>query len=79
MFGTLCDLEHANHMENNWCKLFVPEDFRIIEYFNDLKNFWLRSFGHKTHVYATCNILIDWINELYKFLNGPKHRYETSN
>jgi hypothetical protein len=79
IFGTLCDIENAHRMEKNWCKLFVPEDFRIIEYFNDLKNFWLRSHGHKTHVYATCNILMDWMNELDNVLNDQVKKYKIPN
>jgi multiple inositol-polyphosphate phosphatase/2,3-bisphosphoglycerate 3-phosphatase len=61
-------------MEHNWCKLFDKNDFRIIEYLNDLKNYWLRSYGHTINTYATCHLLLDWMKELDKFIENNQEK-----
>jgi len=34
-------------MPDNWCKIFVDEDYQIISYLNDLKQYWLKSYGNE--------------------------------
>ena len=34
-------------MPDNWCKLFAKEDFLPLAYYNDLKGFWKKSYGHE--------------------------------
>jgi hypothetical protein len=74
IIGTMCDIETAHRMPENWCKLLTKNDMPVLGYFNDLKNYWIRSHGNKLNSYATCFILQDWVTELDKFINNDVDR-----
>lgn len=74
MILTLCDIEYAHRMDENWCKLLSKNDLPILGYFNDLKNYWIKSYGNKINLYATCQIIRDWSLELEKFINNDANR-----
>lgn len=44
---TLCNIEHAHGMRENWCQLFDRKDYEPLGYMNDLKAYWLKAYGHR--------------------------------
>lgn len=70
---TLCNIEAAHRMPQNWCKLFVEEDYHVISYLNDLKGYWMKSFGHRLNSKMIFLVIQDLFAEIEKHREGdPK-------
>lgn len=42
----MCGIENAHRMKENWCRLFENDDeLEILSYYNDLKDYWMKSYG----------------------------------
>lgn len=67
---TLCNIESAHGMKENWCKLFEEEDYSVLAYLNDLKGYWMKSFGHKINSKMIFLVLKDLFAEMDKFINN---------
>ncbi|KAM4703616.1 multiple inositol polyphosphate phosphatase 1 [Rhinophrynus dorsalis] len=53
-----CSFELAiNNVENSpWCSLFDEEDAKVLEYLNDLKQYWKRAYGFDINRRSSCNL-----------------------
>lgn len=56
----LCAYEFAIKTVNSpWCRLFDEVDAQVMEYANDLKQFWKRSYGHDINSKSSCILFHD--------------------
>ncbi len=72
---TLCNIEHAHRMPINWCKLFVPEDYEVIAYYNDLKGYLKKSYGNDINAYMAYLIIKDLFEEMDKYIRDDINKY----
>jgi len=69
---TLCSIENAHRMPTNWCKLFADEDYTVISYLSDLKQYWKKSYGNEINSKPASLIIQDLFNEMDKhYRNEP--------
>ncbi|CAF98607.1 unnamed protein product, partial [Tetraodon nigroviridis] len=69
----LCAYEFAIRTVNSpWCRLFDQVDAQIMEYANDLKQFWKRGYGHDINSKSSCILFHDLFGRLEKA--GSDHR-----
>ncbi len=62
-------------MPKNWCKLFMDDDYETLMYLNDLKSYWIRSYGNKEINTKVVLLLIqDLFEEMEKHINGGQNR-----
>ncbi|XP_030630380.1 multiple inositol polyphosphate phosphatase 1b [Chanos chanos] len=71
----LCSYEFAIKSENSpWCNLFDVQDAKVLEYKNDLKQYWKRSYGHDINRKSSCTLFHDLFRRLdevaYDLRNG---------
>lgn len=61
----LCAYEFAIKTENSpWCQLFDEVDAQVLEYANDLKQFWKRGYGHDINSKSSCILFHDVFSRL---------------
>ncbi|XP_026274910.2 multiple inositol polyphosphate phosphatase 1 [Frankliniella occidentalis] len=55
---TACSFERARNWEygktSPWCAAFRPEDFEVLEYWFDMKEYYRTGYGHKIHEKLGC-------------------------
>nr|XP_033799712.1 multiple inositol polyphosphate phosphatase 1 isoform X1 [Geotrypetes seraphini] len=52
-----CSFELAIKNENSpWCSLFEEEDSKVLEYLNDLKQYWKRGYGYDINSRSSCGL-----------------------
>lgn len=49
-----------------WCSLFDVEDGEVLEYLNDLKQYWKRGYGYDINSKSSCPLFHDIFRELNK-------------
>ncbi|OCT69844.1 multiple inositol polyphosphate phosphatase 1 [Xenopus laevis] len=54
----ICSFELAikNIVNSPWCSLFDEEDARVLEYLNDLKQYWKRGYGYDINSRSSCHL-----------------------
>ena len=67
---TLCNIEYAHRMPDNWCRLFEPEDYETIAYYNDLKGYLKKSYGNELNAKMAFLILQDLFTEMDKHIRN---------
>ncbi|XP_076599914.1 multiple inositol polyphosphate phosphatase 1a [Chaetodon auriga] len=61
----LCAYEFAIKTVNSpWCRLFDEVDAQVMEYANDLKQFWKRSYGYDINSKSSCILFHDLFSRL---------------
>uniref|UniRef100_G3P3F8 2,3-bisphosphoglycerate 3-phosphatase n=1 Tax=Gasterosteus aculeatus aculeatus TaxID=481459 RepID=G3P3F8_GASAC len=61
----LCAYEFAIKTVNSpWCRLFDEVDAQVLEYANDLKQFWKRAYGHDINSKSSCILFHDAFSRL---------------
>uniref|UniRef100_A0A8B9HM78 3'-phosphoadenosine 5'-phosphosulfate synthase 2b n=1 Tax=Astyanax mexicanus TaxID=7994 RepID=A0A8B9HM78_ASTMX len=61
----LCAYEFAIKSENTaWCNLLDETDAEVIEYKNDLKQYWKRGYGHEINSKSSCALFHDLFRRL---------------
>uniref|UniRef100_UPI0037E72345 multiple inositol polyphosphate phosphatase 1-like n=1 Tax=Semicossyphus pulcher TaxID=241346 RepID=UPI0037E72345 len=61
----LCAYEFAIKTVNSpWCQLFDEVDAQVMEYANDLKQYWKRGYGHDINSKASCILFHDVFSRL---------------
>lgn len=61
----LCSYEFAiKSLHTPWCHLFDLEDARVLEYKNDLKQYWKRGHGHSINSLSSCALFHDLFTRL---------------
>ncbi|XP_024242219.1 multiple inositol polyphosphate phosphatase 1 isoform X1 [Oncorhynchus tshawytscha] len=59
----LCSYEFAiKSLNSAWCNLFDETDAQVLEYKNDLKQYWKRGYGHDINRKSSCNLFHDLFN-----------------
>ncbi|XP_039995104.1 multiple inositol polyphosphate phosphatase 1a [Xiphias gladius] len=62
-----CAYEFAIRTVNSpWCQLFDEVDAKVMEYANDLKQFWKRSYGYDINSKSSCILFHDVFSRLEK-------------
>ncbi|XP_066521443.1 multiple inositol polyphosphate phosphatase 1b [Hoplias malabaricus] len=68
----LCSYEFAIKSENSpWCNLLDKMDAEVLEYKNDLKQYWKRGYGHDINCKSSCYLFHD----LFKRLDQASYDY----
>ncbi|KAJ7987750.1 hypothetical protein DPEC_G00329730 [Dallia pectoralis] len=61
----LCSYELAiKSLNSPWCNLFDETDAQVLEYKNDLKQYWKRGYGHDINRKSSCTLFHDLFNRL---------------
>ncbi|CAB1311893.1 unnamed protein product [Coregonus sp. 'balchen'] len=61
----LCSYEFAiKSLNSPWCNLFDETDAQVLEYKNDLKQYWKRGYGHDINRKSSCTLFHDLFNRL---------------
>ncbi|XP_051281695.1 multiple inositol polyphosphate phosphatase 1a isoform X1 [Dicentrarchus labrax] len=69
----LCAYEFAIKTVNSpWCRLFDEVDAQVMEYANDLKQFWKRGYGYDINSKSSCILFHDVFSRLDKAANASK-------
>ncbi|XP_075997902.1 multiple inositol polyphosphate phosphatase 1-like [Genypterus blacodes] len=69
----LCAYEFTiNAVTSPWCWLFDEADAQVVEYANDLKEFWKRGYGHDINRKSSCLLFHDVFSRLEKAANESK-------
>uniref|UniRef100_A0A3Q3WLA5 Multiple inositol polyphosphate phosphatase 1 n=1 Tax=Mola mola TaxID=94237 RepID=A0A3Q3WLA5_MOLML len=69
----LCAYEFAIKTVNSpWCQLFDEVDAQVMEYANDLKQFWKRGYGHDINSKSSCILFHDLFSRLERALKFGK-------
>ncbi|XP_004077143.1 multiple inositol polyphosphate phosphatase 1 [Oryzias latipes] len=75
----LCAYEFAIKTENSpWCRLFDEADAQVMEYANDLKQFWKRGYGFEINSKASCVLFHDVFTRLEKAVTEIKSGQQVS-
>jgi len=59
-----CSFETAMHPNNTspWCSLFDKNDFKIMEYRQDLEYYWVDGYGHELTYKVACPAIADMLD-----------------
>ncbi|XP_031162833.1 multiple inositol polyphosphate phosphatase 1-like [Sander lucioperca] len=69
----LCAYEFAIKTVNSpWCRLFDVVDAQVMEYANDLKQFWKRAYGYDINSKSSCILFHDLFSRLNKAASENK-------
>ncbi|XP_028280089.1 multiple inositol polyphosphate phosphatase 1a [Parambassis ranga] len=69
----LCAYEFAiKTVKSPWCQLFDEVDAQVMEYANDLKQFWKRAYGYDINRKSSCILFHDVFSRLDKAVNENK-------
>uniref|UniRef100_A0A8B9DDZ2 Multiple inositol polyphosphate phosphatase 1 n=1 Tax=Anser cygnoides TaxID=8845 RepID=A0A8B9DDZ2_ANSCY len=62
-----CSYELAiKNVTSPWCSLFSEEDAKVLEYLNDLKQYWKRGYGYDINSRSSCILFQDIFQQLDK-------------
>ncbi|EOB02964.1 Multiple inositol polyphosphate phosphatase 1 [Anas platyrhynchos] len=68
-----CSYELAiKNVTSPWCSLFSEEDAKILEYLNDLKQYWKRGYGYDINSRSSCILFQDIFQQLDKAVEESK-------
>uniref|UniRef100_A0AAV2JPH2 Multiple inositol polyphosphate phosphatase 1 n=1 Tax=Knipowitschia caucasica TaxID=637954 RepID=A0AAV2JPH2_KNICA len=68
----LCAYELAIKTVNSpWCQLFDEVDAKVMEYANDLKQYWKRGYGHDINSKSSCSLFHDLFSRLERAATNP--------
>ncbi|MGH0139373.1 UNVERIFIED_CONTAM: hypothetical protein FKN15_031230 [Acipenser sinensis] len=63
----MCSYELSiRNLSSPWCQLFDQEDAKVLEYANDLKQYWKRGYGHEINSKSSCCLFHDLFKRLDK-------------
>ncbi|XP_076154156.1 multiple inositol polyphosphate phosphatase 1b [Alosa pseudoharengus] len=61
----LCSYEFSiKSLNSPWCNLFDEADAQVLEYKNDLKQYWKRGYGHDINRKSSCTLFHDLFRRL---------------
>ncbi|CAG0898433.1 unnamed protein product [Darwinula stevensoni] len=70
-----CRFEVALQLPNApWCAAFSPEDFFILEYWQDLKYYWQDGYGYSVNYEQACPLLQDLVMHIRAAEKGAEKR-----
>ena len=62
----------TNSFDTSWCSVFEEKDLKVLEYLNDLKIYWERSYGRKINYRMSCPLYQEIAGSIEKFLDVGK-------
>ncbi|XP_078044814.1 multiple inositol polyphosphate phosphatase 1 [Augochlora pura] len=67
-----CSFETAwlPNMESPWCRMFTLNEFKILEYAEDMRKYWVDGYGYKLSYEQACIALRDMF-DFFKADDGP--------
>ncbi|XP_074856443.1 multiple inositol polyphosphate phosphatase 1 isoform X3 [Carettochelys insculpta] len=69
------------NVNSPWCSLFSDDDAKVLEYLNDLKQYWKRGYGYDINSRSSCILFQDIFKHLDKAIAESKralHLFSTS-
>ncbi|XP_063163520.1 multiple inositol polyphosphate phosphatase 1 [Candoia aspera] len=60
------------NISSPWCSLFNKEDAKVLEYLNDLKQYWKRAYGYNITGQSSCMLFQDIFKNLDKAVTESK-------
>nr|XP_003224432.1 PREDICTED: multiple inositol polyphosphate phosphatase 1 isoform X2 [Anolis carolinensis] len=60
------------NINSPWCALFNTDDAKVLEYLNDLKQYWKRAYGHDINSRSSCNLFQDIFKHLDQAVSESK-------
>ncbi|XP_008114508.2 multiple inositol polyphosphate phosphatase 1 isoform X1 [Anolis carolinensis] len=60
------------NINSPWCALFNTDDAKVLEYLNDLKQYWKRAYGHYINSRSSCNLFQDIFKHLDQAVSESK-------
>lgn len=60
----------AHRMKDNWCKVFAKDDYEVLAYHNDLKSYWLKSYGHEVNSKVSLLIYKELVENMQNFIRN---------
>ncbi|KAM9325030.1 multiple inositol polyphosphate phosphatase 1 [Gastrophryne carolinensis] len=75
-----CSFELAinNIAHSPWCNLFDEEDAKVLEYLNDLKQYWKRGYGFDINSRSCCNLFQHILQHLQTAVSESKRSQQIS-
>ena len=67
---SLCAFVIMNHNDPSWCSLLDADDLAVLNYADDLKNFYEHSSGNELSYKIICVLLADIIDSIKDFEKG---------
>ncbi|XP_042718591.1 multiple inositol polyphosphate phosphatase 1 isoform X1 [Lagopus leucura] len=68
-----CSYELAiKNVTSPWCSLFSEEDAKVLEYLNDLKQYWKRGYGYDINSRSSCILFQDIFQQLDKAVDESR-------
>ncbi|KAK2545088.1 multiple inositol polyphosphate phosphatase 1 [Columba livia] len=68
-----CSYELAiKNVTSPWCSLFSEEDAKVLEYLNDLKQYWKRGYGYDINSRSSCILFQDIFEHLDEAVEESK-------
>ncbi|XP_019363302.1 PREDICTED: multiple inositol polyphosphate phosphatase 1 isoform X4 [Gavialis gangeticus] len=68
-----CSFELAlKNVTSPWCSIFDEEDAKVLEYLNDLKQYWKRGYGYDINSRSSCILFQDIFQKLDKAVSESK-------
>jgi hypothetical protein len=55
-------------MRKNWCHIFARDDYELLAYYNDLKSYWLKSYGYELNSKVALLIYKDLFESMDAFI-----------
>ncbi|XP_036903171.1 multiple inositol polyphosphate phosphatase 1 isoform X1 [Sturnira hondurensis] len=59
-------------VKSPWCDVFDTDDARVLEYLNDLKQYWKRGYGYTINSRSSCTLFQDIFQHLDKAVEQKK-------
>ncbi|XP_015746961.1 multiple inositol polyphosphate phosphatase 1 [Python bivittatus] len=60
------------NISSPWCSLFNKEDAKVLEYLNDLKQYWKRAYGYNINSQSSCILFQDIFKHLDQAVTESK-------
>uniref|UniRef100_A0A8D0HS37 Multiple inositol polyphosphate phosphatase 1 n=1 Tax=Sphenodon punctatus TaxID=8508 RepID=A0A8D0HS37_SPHPU len=68
-----CSYELAiKNISSPWCLIFSEDDGKVLEYLNDLKQYWKRGYGYHINSRSSCSLFQDIVKHMDKAVAESK-------
>jgi multiple inositol-polyphosphate phosphatase/2,3-bisphosphoglycerate 3-phosphatase len=64
----LCAFATMNHENRDWCSVFSDEDLEVLEYYDDINQYYRHSYGNEISYKTNCPLVADIIDSLKAFV-----------
>lgn len=64
-----CSFGYAIHNDGSWCAIFSKDDLKILEYYEDLDDYYADGYGRTINTVAPCLMTTDLISKINHTIN----------